>query len=287
MSFGPPVPGFINRVNFITNYLWQGCDVPFQLFVELAGPPAGRAVALLIDTDWQDIVKTFWRPAGLRSHRHGRKGPRGRRRVPELPDVNDEIGKRIPYQKEFAGRPYGLPTRLFFEITDVSDRLAINLAIVDIVTDTTYQALLGIIEADASKCYWMKRGRAYARNITHLTTGGGFVATPCPNPEYEIGVQMLHAGAQTFGGGTYMVTFQQTFMQFGAIESTTAIGLYNSTTGEMIAESEELSLSETQGGTLAVSATVKGGHTILYMIKNSGNHVTGLNASATVIQMSQ
>lgn len=204
----PAIPGFLDRVNFIVNYWWQGCEAPFKLFVQFAGPPAGQAIALLIGLDMGDIVKEFFRPAGLRSHRHGRKGARKRAFPPELPDPNEEIGKRLPGQKEFAGRPYGSPTFFVFEVTDVADRVAFNLAIVDIVTETVYAGLLGIVSVNQSKCPWMIRMQRHHEGGA-LLRADDWISHEMSWLDYESpGLGSSTFGSPTPGGGTFLAAME-------------------------------------------------------------------------------
>lgn len=287
MGFGPKIPEWVNRVNFITNYFWEGCEAPFRLFCEFAQAPSGQAIALLIGLDIDDVVKTFWRPAGLRSHRHGRKGPRGRKGLPDLPDVNDEIGKRIPGQAEFAGRPFGSPTRWVFEISDVADRVAFNIAIIDVVSDTVYKALLGIIEVDQDKCWWMKRGKANGDIEAWIHSRDDWLALSMPFPVYEKGVDMLFAGTQLPGDGSYFMTLEQTLHQYGPDTTTTQIGIWDDTAGEFLGTSGGEELSPGDGTVLTCSGVAPGGHTIIWQMKNRGGHVSRFNSTATVLQMSR
>jgi hypothetical protein len=284
MPMGPPIPDFIDRVNFIVRYFWDGCEAPFRLFVEFAGPPAGQAVALLIGLSWDDIAKGFFRPAGLRSKRHGRKGYKGGKRGWELPDPNDEIARRIPGQREFAGRPWGSPTFWAFEISDVADRVAFNLAIVDVVSDVTYQALLGIIEADQSNCPWMARGKSHVGHLTHLTSGGHWQNTGIPIIDYEYRLEMVEHGCELPGSAMYMVAMNMMCWQDWHIPSTTKIGLLSVNTGEIVGESPEITLGQDEAGGISCSAMMRGPDIVQWMIFNEGWHVQSSETNAIVLQ---
>lgn len=278
------IPPWINKVNFIANYFWQGCEAPFELFVEFAGPPAGRAVALIIDLGMEDIVKSFFRPAGLRSHRHGRKGPAGRKKIPDLPDPNDEVAKMLPYRKEVAGRPFGSPTRWAFEISDVADRVAFNIAIVDVVSDTIYQALLGIIEVGESGCWWMRRGKATDAWGINIGLRDQWLALDVPTAVYEKGVEMLYAGAVPGIGGRFLVTLDADMYQGGPWTSTSQIGIFNATTNEFLDQSDEFVLEPGQSHRASLSANVPGGTVVTWLIRNKGEHLWTRSATAQLLQ---
>lgn len=287
MAMGPPVPGWLDRVNFITSFFWQGCDAPFTLFCEFAGPPAGRAVALLIGLDMDDIVKGFFRPAGLRSHRHGRKGPRKKGRIPELPDVNDAIAKRVPGQAAFAGRPWGSPTFYAFEISDVADRVAFNVAIVDIVSDTSYQALLGILSVDPSNCPWVARGASHGEWNTILNTGDGWGNRSSPIIEYEHGLDMQAYAANLPSTGRFLVTFECAFFQDRWPYTEVAVALRNGFGGEILEETGNVGLSFGDQTTLTVSATVPAGVQPQWVVRSKGDPTASPRCRVTVTQISQ
>lgn len=287
MALGPPIPGFLDRVNFITAFFWQGCEAPLTLFCQFAGPPAGRAVALIIGLDAEDIVKEFFRPAGLRSHRHGRKGARGRSKIPELPDPNEQIGKRIPGQKVIAGRPWGSPTFYAFEISDNLDRVDFNVAILDVVTDTTYQALLGILSVDNSNCPWVARGASHGGYTTILDTGDGFGNRSSGFIDYEHGLEMTSFGAYFSGGGSFLVTFECEFWQQFWPQSIVAVGIRDGFGGEMIAQSGDVTLNFGDRTTLQVAASVKAGQQPQWVVKSKGDHTDTPECRVTVLQVSQ
>lgn len=287
MLSGPNIPSWINKVNFITNYFWNGCEAPFQLFCEFAKEPSGQAIALIIGLDVDDIVKTFFRPAGLRSHRHGRKGPRGRKKIPDLPDVNEEIGKRIPGQQAIAGRPFGSPTRWVFEFSDVADRVAFNIAIIDVVSDTVYKGLLGIIEANQSKCWWMRRGASHGEWIMNIQGHDYYRGLEFGPPVYEKGVEMNATSLVPGHGGYFMVAIEATFYQGGPTSSRQHIMLRNASTGEELDRSDEIELEAGDTGVLSLYANIPGGTVVSAWIHKEGNQLWTRSIDARCIQFSQ
>lgn len=222
----PPVPSDIfQRVNFITAWWWQGCDPPFTLFCQFAGPPAGEAVAILIGLDMGDIVKEFFRPAGLRSHRHGRKGPRKGRNPLDIPDPNEEMAKRLPGHKEWRGRPFGSPTFYAFAIDDIAERVAINVAIVDVVSDTLYQGLLGVLSLDSSVCPWMARV-SRGNSDGPLLGAGDWQAHSDPELLFQVGECESNAfGVSFWNAGRVLCSYQAQWTNEDTIAHEAQIGL--------------------------------------------------------------
>lgn len=257
MTLRPPVPeDIVARVNFITAYWWQGCEAPFTLFCQFAGPPAGRAVAILLGLDAGDIVKEFFRPAGLRSHRHGRKGPRGKKNPLDIPDPNAEIGKRLPGQKEFAGRPFGSPTFYAFAIDDISERVAINLAIVDVVSDTVYQGLLGILSLDKKACPWMARV-SRGNETGPLLKTLEFTAHSNPELIFQVGECASNEyGVSFYNAGRVLATYQCHFTNQWIAPCQAQIGLVEWGGRGVFARSAEVTVEPGESISLECSGTI-------------------------------
>lgn len=171
----PRAPQFdpLDEISFITNYFIQGCELPFNLFVQFSKEPAGDLLAMIISLDWEDILKDWLRPSGGRKRtprRHGRKRPRGRISL----DPNDYFGsKPRSIMAEYPG--IKLPgARALFRITDKVDALNWNAAIIDGVTDIGFETLWGIISAHPELCPQM----AYVNAHSEITQPMVGVAPP-------------------------------------------------------------------------------------------------------------
>lgn len=184
MPIKPPAPNTFTKLNFIVGYFWQKCDVPWRLYVQFAQAPTNEAVLLLIGLDFKDMVKEFFRPAGLRSGRHGRKGNKSGKRNVGLLDPSQMFAEKVPGYEEYRGRPFGSPTFWMYEITDVIDRVAWSLACVDALTDIGYGTLLGIIQDDPQNCPLIGRMFRVDFDQTILSTQGGWAGFPVSQLEW-------------------------------------------------------------------------------------------------------
>lgn len=258
MVMRPPVPNnLLDRVNFITAFWWQGCDAPFNLFCQFAGPPAGRAVAILIGLDATDIVKEFFRPAGMRSGRHGRKGKKGGKKLPELPDPNEQMGKRLPGQKEFAGRPYGSPTFYAFAIDDVLERVAINVAIVDVVSESVYAGLLGILSLDNESCPWMARV-SRANETGPLLGADEWQAHSDPELLFQHGECESNAlGVSFYNPGTVLCSYEAHWTNQDVFTHEAQVGLLEWGGRGVICESARLTVAPGESVSLSCAGTIR------------------------------
>jgi hypothetical protein len=284
MSFQVPVPNWINRVNFVTAFFMQGCDAPFQLFVQFAGPPAGRAVALIAEFSWDDIVKEFWRPAGLRSARHGRKGVRGKKGAPELPDPNNEVAKRIPGQREFAGRPFGSPTFYVFEISDVADRLSYNFAVIDVITETMYEGLLGILSTDRENCPLIGRTRRSWKDRMPIGQGGGgWMNFDIDHVEYAHRIDSSDFGAWWYGEAQALVSLQIYLRRNWPGPTTVQVGLRFDINEEPEAIATVTLNDEGDDAHLTCDFSTTKSNGVQWVIKNSNGWVDIEDVSITIV----
>lgn len=162
-------PNWLQKVNFITNYLLSDCSADGLLYVEAARPTAYKTLLVFLAIDLQDLVKEFARPKGLRSKRHGRKGRRGGRKLKGLPDASEFTAKRVPGQADFAQRKYGTATRVIYETTDAWDRVAWTAALLDMSADLFYDSIIGVIDSGQTNCPVTSRAR---RSVYNSLAGG-------------------------------------------------------------------------------------------------------------------
>src|SRR3546814_4056708 len=80
-------PSWIEKVNFIVNFIINSCSYPIVVYVETAKPAVGNLVLSLLAFGMDDIIRGYFKPKGLQSGRHGRKRNRkkiGRSAIHEL-----------------------------------------------------------------------------------------------------------------------------------------------------------------------------------------------------------
>jgi hypothetical protein len=203
----PTVPPWLHRVQFIAFYAMNPCDAEMSLYVEMAKAPVGRLAAFILIPSVNEIVENFFQPRGLRSKRHGRKGRKGGRKgTPIIPDVDDMVARRLPGYEDVAGRPIGSGTRWVIHGINAVDRIVFPLVLVDQITNTIYDTIIGVIESDKATCPTI--GRMLRHANSSLTTGiFGWTAENLPTLKYTHNVDTPNGFVAGVGAGTFSVTF--------------------------------------------------------------------------------
>lgn len=148
---GGQIPHLDAEINFIVSYIWNGCRTPFMLMIDCAQEPAGEAAMALLDFGFDDILRSFFRPKGLRSGRHGRKR-RGKKRFSGVPEISDMMASRIDGLEEFRGRSMQQGTKMLWIIDNWAQRAIWEVAIIDITATFLYKSMLGILKLKATHC---------------------------------------------------------------------------------------------------------------------------------------
>lgn len=196
MAVRKPQFDFLDKVNFIVYYAFNPCQAPFWLYVETAKGPTGDFVLWLLQFDLFDFAKQFFRPAGLRSRRHGRKGSRKDGKKGLLPDVSESYADKMPGRKDFAQRKYGSGTRWFYALSDVADRVTWPLALTDEVTNTVYDTLVGVMHVTKDGCPGIGRFMRSGSGGTYGGAGGYW---------HAFGLPILHYAVRCTSSGAFSV----------------------------------------------------------------------------------
>ena len=182
----PESPNWLDKIKFITAYAWQGCEAPFSLYVEYSQAPAGRIALLLLTPDLGDIIQDFFKPAGLRSKRHGRKGRRSGAGGFGVPGIDEMIARRLPQVDELNYRKYGFGTAITYEILDTIDRVSWTIAVIEMSTDLVFETLWGIVQANRDNCSTMARSMRTSDYHSVLDTGMSFQPLPIDVNRYTV-----------------------------------------------------------------------------------------------------
>lgn len=128
----------IDRVNYIVDFVEDPCQAPWTVYVRCAVPPLGRVALILLDIDIWDIFRAYFRPAGLRSWSHARLIRKGKRFLPDIPDINEMIGRHLPGAKILRGRMFSQLQRYLWIIDGVVQRALWWWLVIDLVTGYLY-----------------------------------------------------------------------------------------------------------------------------------------------------
>lgn len=207
----PPPPPWLTKINFLLHYTFNACEAPFSLYAEMAKEPAWRTAVFLSAFDLVDFVKEIFRPYGLRSKRHGRKGRRSGRRGGGIPDLSELAAERTRAREWFGDRRYGLGTRVFYVFTDIAERVTWNLMLVELSTDLAYDTIIGVINEDDSKCPNIRMLAMHEENATVAWFGPEWKPVNVPYPHYERGIYCNNGRSVLLPEGNFDLIFGATF----------------------------------------------------------------------------
>lgn len=196
-------PSYIDRVNFITFFLSNPCNFPWIVYFETLGGVIGRLVWHLLEFDVTDVIRSLFRPGGVRSSRH-----RGRRRRPPrrplIPELSDVVADRFPSRQALEGREISNGVRNLWRIDGFIQRQLYYLMLFDIVLEFWCEWQSAIIRDPRSNCEGV--GRALRENDSDVFSMDGWGALLFPTIRYSAGPVLLgNADCQAFTGN-WLVT---------------------------------------------------------------------------------
>lgn len=110
----PIVGDLYGTANAVVDFLDYGCYPHWTVWAETLFPALGEAVLQAFLFGWEDIARGYFRPVQTRGigrqtrvpvrGSKNRAGRRGMPRRPGIPEIGDEIGKRLPGSEMFKGR---------------------------------------------------------------------------------------------------------------------------------------------------------------------------------------
>jgi len=144
-------PGrFYSKINTVIQFLEADCGSKWFVYVQTALPAVGELVLALVDFDWDDVARGFIRPYGPRTRAGLRLPSKGKIRLPDLPEVGEEIGKRIPGARIIKARAVHKLEKWFWVVDGVLQKLLFWWMILDLSATFFYHWALGIFHT--SKC---------------------------------------------------------------------------------------------------------------------------------------
>ncbi len=132
------------RFNLVVDYFEWSCQTDLIVFLSVLLPAAGKFVLGLLDFDWDDVARGMLRPdmGGFGCLLFGR----GRSKDGwNLPELGDEIGKRIPVAKVFKASRVWEKTRWLWVIDGIIQRAFYYWLLADLISDFIYGVALGTL----------------------------------------------------------------------------------------------------------------------------------------------
>ena len=137
------------RLNTVVDFFEWSCESNLIMYVETLLPAFGELMLALIDFDYDDVVRGFLRPYGPASRKTLVFDPRKSKFKWEIPEIGEEIGKRIPGAKFFkASRVWGA-TRFLWVLDAVIQRALYYYLLIDVISEFLYNWSSGILRHEA------------------------------------------------------------------------------------------------------------------------------------------
>lgn len=279
----PPSPPWIDKLKFIVSWWWMGCEPEDKwLYIQFSKAPAGRIALILITPDLVDIVKDWWKPKGLRNQRHGRKGLKKGRDLSRFWDVDQAVGSVLPDAEELRYTRIGSGQRTLFKLWDISDRVAWNIAVVEMATDLTFQTLYGIISTNNDQCPWFGRMSRSLAFGTYANTGMGVSALACGGLRFQVGALSSTQFYANVGEGWWTAAINGNFTSGAPEGRQMQLCLTDGiATSDVLAQSGEATVRKGDWTQLSAECTVRGPGTIGFSYRSSG-FVDGAGVEALV-----
>ena len=146
----PEVPGIIERVNYVKDFICDPCDAPFIVYVETFLPAFGELVLEWYGFSLDDIIRAYFRPAGLVSRGHKRRladRKKKRKKNKLIRALNEIIGfepgeviaKYLPLQQKMKYRKVSDGVRHLWIIDGIIQRALYYWMVIDLVTEFAYK----------------------------------------------------------------------------------------------------------------------------------------------------
>lgn len=150
---------YYKRLNAVVDFFEFSCNGNLIMYVQTLLPALGELVLGLLETDVDDVVRGMLRPVGPSGRKSMVFSPLKAKWQWEIPELGEEIGKRIPGAKFIKASKWWGKTRALWIIDGVIQRALYVWLIIDLVTEFLYNWSTGILKHPA--CYgegWLCRG---------------------------------------------------------------------------------------------------------------------------------
>lgn len=218
-------PSFGDKVNGIVRFIEDPCVAPWKVYIELAREPAKGALLAWFTFGFDDIMRGYFRPKGVRGRRHGRgKGKGGARagrlgrslaRIPGIgDDIGNFIGKRIIGAKTTNQRHVTQGVKNMWFVDGVLQRGLWWWLVIGITTDFLYEwtSLL----QETSFCKRTNQNGVYATGVTAgISAIQGWQSLLGMIQQSSHGNASWSGAAATLGPGRWTIIYDQQLEQTG------------------------------------------------------------------------
>lgn len=165
------LPGYVDGVQAVLD-MWQNpCGASWEVYLELAREPAGKAVLQLLEFDLCDILRCIYRPAGLPVGTKRRRGRRGKGGLTGPLGAPEYLCEKFIRDPEFSKRPIASGTKLLWSIDGALQKGLFAFMIADVTNEFLYDWMTLVNRTQA--CSYNLAGSAGGQTGTGPALGGG------------------------------------------------------------------------------------------------------------------
>lgn len=175
------------RANTVVEFFDFSCSGDWYVYLETLVPPVGNLFLALLDFGWDDVVRGYFRPVGLRARWKFRPaGKKGKRPKLEIPEIGELIGSHLPGSKWFKGLKLATPLRWLWRIDGIAQRALWYWMVVDLAADFVATWTTGLFTnqrcwaSDGGWCFggkgaqsWPADGYPYGLGMPNPVLRGG------------------------------------------------------------------------------------------------------------------
>lgn len=202
-------PGIIDRVNYVTKQLNNPCDAPWVVYAETAGKAALSVAIAIVCFDIFDVARFVFRPAGLRSGRHLRRGKKGanKRRKKGL---GRKLANKVPILATLQQRSVSNGVKHLWVIDGIGQRLLWWWLMIDVTTGFFYNWTTML-----KKTEFCQMGASPGAGLSDGKPSGvlaiqGWQGVLYPNTAYVRGDMTMALGQGQCGEGLWHMTMAYT-----------------------------------------------------------------------------
>jgi len=185
--------------------MWNNpCDVPWVVYIETARPAALEALVAIACFDIGDVLRFIFRPAGLRSGRHGgrpRKGRHGRK----AKGIRARLARKLPPFARLQQRKLTQGVKNLWIIDGVGQRLLWWWLIADVSTGFLYNWTSMIYKTEKCQMALAPGATLWSGNTQVFIPLFGFSQVTYNAEDYQRGNAFIFAQVYSFGAGEWLL----------------------------------------------------------------------------------
>lgn len=171
----------VQKLTEISRYIQADCATPWTAIASVLPGAAAQPALSLLTFGLDDVLRGYVRPRGVRAPTKMRRPQRWYNR-PTIPEIGEEIGKRLPGRDQLAARKIGTLERAAWIADGALQRLGYHALVVDAVLDTWYNSVVALQQRGYCKRPYQAAAARAGDGLIWFRTWGPFRVPEYPTP---------------------------------------------------------------------------------------------------------